>query len=151
VAAWALVLGAWHLPVVYDYTLTHQTVHDVEHLSFIAVGLLAWTQIVDPARRNALSLVQRLGCAMAMCGFAAILGSIFLLAGPLYPAYANQTTRLFGLTPLADQRLAGLLMIAEQLAAFAVCSALVLPGRRATLRKSEPGWTGSPDPAQRLA
>jgi cytochrome c oxidase assembly factor CtaG len=136
-AAWALVIGAWHLPAVYDYTLTHQTVHDLEHLSFITVGLLAWTQIVDPARRNALSLSERLGCAMAMCGFALVLGSIFLLTGPLYPAYAEQTTRLFGLSPLADQQLAGFLMIAEQLAAFAVCSALLLPARGAVRTRRE--------------
>jgi len=48
---WMLVIAAWHVPAAYDYTLAHQTVHDLEHVSFIAVGLLAWTQLVDPARR----------------------------------------------------------------------------------------------------
>ena len=145
-AAWVLVIGAWHVPAVYDYTLVHQTLHDLEHLSFIGVGLLAWTQIVDPARRNALSLSQRLGCAIAMCGFAFILGGAFLLTGPLYPAYADQTSRLFGLTPLADQQLAGLLMIAEQVAALTVCSAVLLPAR-GTVRMSR---KRRPRPAEAL-
>ena len=118
---WVLVIGAWHVPAVYDYTLTHPTVHDLEHLSFIAVGLLAWTQIVDPARRNTLSLPR--DSAARWRWRIRVRARRLLLAGPLYPAYADQTTRLFGLTPLADQQLAGLLMIAEQLAAFAVCSA----------------------------
>ena len=127
IAAWALVLGAWHVPAVYDYALAHQTVHDLEHLSFIAAGLLAWTQIVDPARHNALGLSQRLGCASGMAGFAVALGGLLLLTGPLYPAYAHQPARLFGLTPAADQQLAGLLMMAEQLASVVLCAAFLLP------------------------
>jgi cytochrome c oxidase assembly factor CtaG len=126
-AIWALVIGAWHIPAVYDYALTHQTTHDLEHFSFIAVGLLAWTQIVDPARRNTLTPSQRLGCAFAMVAFSVGLGGILLAAGPLYPAYAGQTTRLFGLSPAADQHLAALVMMAEQLGAFALCAACLLP------------------------
>src|SRR2546421_3736947 len=50
-AVWALVIGAWHIPAAYDYALGHQAVHDVEHLSFLTVGLLVWAQLVDPAHR----------------------------------------------------------------------------------------------------
>jgi cytochrome c oxidase assembly factor CtaG len=137
IAVWACVIGAWHLPAVYDYTLTHPTVHDIEHLSFITVGLLAWTQIIDPARHKTLTLSQRLGCLAAMAGFALALGGILLLTGPLYPAYAQQPIRLFGLTPDADQQLAGLLMIIEQLAMFALCSALLLPARSVARTRRE--------------
>jgi putative membrane protein len=126
-AIWALVVGAWHIPVVYDYALTHQTTHDLEHLSFVVVGLLAWTQIVDPARRNTLTRQQRLGCAFAMAAFSVGLGGVLVAAGPLYPAYASQTIRLFGLSPAGDQHLAALVMLTEQLAAFALCAAWLLP------------------------
>lgn len=126
-AVWALVIGAWHIPSVYDYPLTHQTAHHFEHFSFIAVGLLAWSQIIDPARRNALSIRERLGCAGAMVVFALGLGVVLLTAGPLYAAYARQGTRLFGLSPRADQQVAGLLMIAVQFASFAFCACALLP------------------------
>ena len=53
-------LGVWHVPAAYDYALAHPIAHDLEHLSFIAVGLLAWTQIVDPGRRKTLDPAQRL-------------------------------------------------------------------------------------------
>ncbi len=123
---WALVIAAWHIPAAYDYALTHQTAHDLEHLSFVAVGLLAWAQIVDPARRNTLRRSERLGCAVAMAAFALALGGALVLAAPLYPAYAHQGVRLFGLSLSADQTLAGLVMLAEQLAACALCAVFLL-------------------------
>lgn len=82
-----------------------------------AVGLFAWTQLVDPARRNGLSATRRFGCMAAMVGFALVLGGILVATQPLYPAYADQSTRLFALSPSSDQQLAGLVMIGEQLAA----------------------------------
>lgn len=136
-AIWALVVGAWHIPPVYDYPLAHQTAHDLEHFLFITVGLLAWSQIIDPARRNALSVRERLGCAGAMVVFALALGVVLLTTGPLYPAYAGQATRLFGLSSRADQQLAGVLMIAEQLASFAVCVCVLFPAIRRLRNASE--------------
>ena len=47
-AVWIAVVAAWHMPAAYDYTLGHQTIHDLEHLSFILSGLV-WMQITDPA------------------------------------------------------------------------------------------------------
>jgi drug/metabolite transporter (DMT)-like permease len=40
--AWIAVVAAWHLPQAYDYALRHQWAHDLEHGSFVLVGLLAW-------------------------------------------------------------------------------------------------------------
>ena len=36
---WAIVYAGWHLPRAYDYALSHQLVHDLEHISFLFVGL----------------------------------------------------------------------------------------------------------------
>jgi cytochrome c oxidase assembly factor CtaG len=137
-AAWMLVIAAWHVPVAYDYALAHETVHQIEHVSFVAVGLLAWTQLVDPARRNALHTGVRVCCMGAMAGFALVLGSVLIVAAPLYPAYAHQTTRLFGISSARDQQLAGLVMIVEQLAALGVCAWFLLVARDNEGRKR---WT----------
>lgn len=132
---WMAVLAAWHVPAAYDFALAHETVHDLEHASFIAVGVLAWTQLVDPARRN--SLRERFCCMLAMGTFALVIGTVLIATAPLYPAYADQTTRLFALSATRDQQLAGLVMIGEQLAALALCAWFLLPARveraRATL------------------
>jgi cytochrome c oxidase assembly factor CtaG len=50
---------------------------------------------------------------------------------PYYDVYAEQPERLFGLSPLSDQKLAGVVMMVEQLLTLGVALAvLVLAGRR---------------------
>jgi putative membrane protein len=126
-ALWAIVIAAWHVPAAYDYTLTHQVVHDLEHLSFVVVGVLVWVQLVDPARRRDLSLVGRLALAIALFAAGQVLADVLIFAQqPLYGSYAEQPDRLLGLSPLEDQRLAGLVMMVEQLLTLGTCVALLL-------------------------
>src|SRR5438270_13208379 len=44
-----LVLAVWHLPFLYEATLRNQPVHVLEHLSFLAVGVLFGRPILVPA------------------------------------------------------------------------------------------------------
>jgi cytochrome c oxidase assembly factor CtaG len=126
-AFWAIVIAAWHVPAAYDYTLTHQVVHDLEHLSFVVVGVLVWVQLVDPARRRDLGLVGRLALAIALFAAGQVLADVLIFAQrPLYGSYAEQPDRLLGLSPLEDQRLAGLVMMGEQLLTLGTCVALLL-------------------------
>ena len=126
-ALWAVVIAAWHVPAAYDYALTHKLVHDLEHLSFVLVGVLVWTLLVDPARRGDLSIAGRIGLAVALFAAGQILADVLIFAmRPLYPAYAEQPDRLLGLSPLQDQRLAGLVMMGEQLLTLGVCVAFLL-------------------------
>ena len=135
-AAWMLVIAAWHVPAAYDYTLRHKTVHDLEHFSFMLAGVLVWMQIVDPARRRHLNLPQCIGYMLALSGAGAVLAALLVLArAPLYPAYAGVDARLFGLSPLRDQQLAGVVMIGEQLAALGLCSWFLL---RAQISQAAP-------------
>jgi putative membrane protein len=111
-ALWAVVIAAWHVPAAYDYALTHQVVHDLEHLSFVLVGTLVWIQLIDPARRRDLGLTGKLALAIALFAAGQILADVLIFAmRPLYPSYADQPDRLLGLSPLQDQRLAGLVMM----------------------------------------
>jgi putative membrane protein len=120
-AAWALVIGAWHIPSAYDYTLSHPVVHDLEHVSFVIVGLLVWSQLIDPARRGALSVMKRFVFAGVLFGLGQILSGVLLLSGTLYPAYVAQPVRLLGLSPLKDQQLAGVVMMGEQMLTLGIC------------------------------
>jgi putative membrane protein len=124
---WAVTIAAWHIPAAYDYTLTHQVVHDLEHVSFVVVGTLVWIQLVDPARRGELSRAGRMGFAIALFAAGQILADVLIFAmRPLYGAYAEQPTRLLGLSPLEDQRLAGLVMMGEQLLTLGTFMAFML-------------------------
>ena len=119
-------MAAWHLPWVYDYAVAHQTVHDLEHLSFAIVGVLVWIQLIDPARHGRLRVPQRLLFALSLFVFGQVLADVLLLSlTPLYPHYADQPVRVMGISPLLDQRLAGFVMMIEQALSLGTC-ALVL-------------------------
>ena len=132
---WALGLAAWHVPVAYDLVLTRQWAHDLQHTTFLVGGLLAWTQLIDPARRGVPTVAGRIAFAMGMFACGTILADVLVFSfEPLYPAYALQDERLLGLSPLTDQRLAGVAMMAEQLVALGICVALLLRARERTAR-----------------
>ena len=116
---WAVSLAVWHVPRVYDAALESGSLHVVEHASFFLGGLLVWSQLVDPARRRALDDTQRLFYALALfaCG-QVLVNTLILSYRPLYPAYFGQSNPLFGLSPLADQQAAALVMMAEQILTF---------------------------------
>ena len=62
---------------------------------------------------------------------------------PYYDVYIDQPERLFGLSPLTDQKLAGVVMMVEQ--ALTLGLALVLLVRMARRSRAERGVT--PEPA----
>jgi putative membrane protein len=105
------VLVTWHLPFLYQATLTNEGIHVLEHLSFLATGVLFWRPIIAPAgARFGLSPIGKI----AYLGFAGIaptiLGIAFILSpSVLYPFYAA-APRISSLGPLEDQQLAGLVM-----------------------------------------
>ena len=127
VAVWALVMAAWHIPAAYDYTLTHQTAHNLEHACFFVAGLLVWTQLIDPARQGQLSRGRRLGVAAALLSLGTVLSDVLIFSfHPLYPSYAEQRDRLLGLSPVRDQQLAGIVMTADQLLSLGTCCLFLL-------------------------
>jgi cytochrome c oxidase assembly factor CtaG len=122
-ALWAAAVLAWHVPSVYDYAAAHPLVHDLEHLSFAVAGTLAWTQLVDPARHERLRRPQRVFFALAMIAITQPLVDVLLFStGSVYPRYSGA----HGLSALTDQRLAGVVMMVEQLLTLGTCVALLL-------------------------
>lgn len=123
---WAIVMASWHIPRVYDFAVEHQTVHDLEHLSFAIVGVLVWVQLIDPTRHGRLRVSQRLLFALVIFALGQLLADVFILTfTPLYPHYADQPARVMGIAPLTDQRLAGFVMMIEQAITLGTC-ALIL-------------------------
>jgi putative membrane protein len=130
-ACWTAATAAWHVPAAYDYALDHPFAHDLEHASFVLTGCLVWSQLVDPGRRRALTPGGRVAYALGLL-FAghAVVHPLLFGGGVLYSRYADQHERLLGLSPLADQHAAGLVMTAAEVltfGAFVAVSAWVLP------------------------
>jgi putative membrane protein len=126
-AAWVAAFGGWHFPGAYDYTLLHPWAHELEHATFVLAGTLAWLQIVDPAHRGRLTRGGRALFAFVMFAFGqAIATGLLVSRGPAYEVYAAQPHRVFGLSPLADQRLAAAVMLAEQAVTVGTALAVLL-------------------------
>jgi putative membrane protein len=123
---WALNLAVWHVPYLYDAALAHQGLHDFEHLCWTACGILVWTLLVDPGSHRRLSVGGRVALAAALFAAGQILTDVLVFSfTPLYPAYQGA----YGLSALADQQLAGIVMMVEQLLTLGCCVALLLRPR----------------------
>jgi putative membrane protein len=110
-ACYAVALVAWHLPGPYNAALETHAWHVVEHVLLIATAGLGWWPIlspstVAPALPYGAQLLYLFVFGMPMTVVAAfVTGAEHVL----YPFYAA-APRIFDITPLADQRLGGVIM-----------------------------------------
>ena len=108
------VMLVWHVPALYNATLTTEPIHVLEHLSFIGVGIVFWWPIIDPIREPGTRLVTPLTkiAMIAVSGIPpTVLGLIFALSPvPFYPFYVV-APRLWGLSAVADQQVGGVAML----------------------------------------
>lgn len=140
---WLAVLVAWHLPVLYEGALRHPPIHRLEHLSFVVVGTLVWVLIIDPARHERLTVGERIGVAAVVFWASQILSYVLVFSfEPFYDVYSDQPVRLFGLSPLTDQKLAGIVMMVEQTLTIGI--AVVVLIRMSRARSERAGWELSP-------
>lgn len=114
-AAWILqsvALWLWHLPALYQAALGSAAVHALEHASFLGAAVLFWWALVHSGRRGSLGLGYALGilAVFTLAMESTLLGALLTFAtAPWYPAY-EASVGAWGLSPLDDQQLAGLIM-----------------------------------------
>jgi len=103
-------LWFWHLPGPYGWALASEAVHTLEHLCFFIPALMFWSLVLEPLGRRRLDYGPCILFVATLGVQNGLLGALLTFAGrPLYAAYA-QTTVAWGLTPLEDQQLAGIIM-----------------------------------------
>jgi putative membrane protein len=129
----AIALWAWHLPGPYQATLSSGLMHSLQHTSFIVTALLFWWTILGSSRGE-LGRGRAILYLFVTALQTSALGALLTFAPSLwYPAYATTTTP-WGLSPLDDQQLGGLIMWIPGSIAYLI-AALVLFA--AWLRESE--------------
>jgi putative membrane protein len=105
-----LALWLWHAPAFYQAALTSESVHLLEHASFLGTALLFWWVILQPGDKGLWHYGVGMILAFATAMQSGLLGALMTFATmPWYPAY-RATTTAWGLTPLDDQQLAGVIM-----------------------------------------
>ncbi len=133
----AISLWVWHVPVLFQATLSSDLVHTIQHIFFLGSALLFWWSLMNSKRGAAGYGVAAL-YVFTTSIHSGVLGALITFAGTvLYPAY-NGTTASWGLTPLEDQQLGGLIMwvpagLVYIIAALALCAGWMSSSSRGPL------------------
>lgn len=110
--AWVLhgvAVWLWHAPSLYQATLQSEAVHTLQHMSFLITALLFWWALFH-GREGRLGRPAAVIYLFTTAGHTSLLGALLTFSTRLwYPLY-DATTTPWGLTPLEDQQLAGVIM-----------------------------------------
>jgi cytochrome c oxidase assembly factor CtaG len=127
-----IAIWVWHFPALFDAAVESDALHRLQHLSFFVTALLFWWALVQ--RSNPGVAVAHLFATML---HTSILGALMALAPRVL--YTAQTRHAldWGLTPLQDQQLAGIIMWVPAGTVYAG-AALAFAAR--WIRRSRPDW-----------
>ena len=114
-AIWVVNYGVWHLPWIYDAALRHpHSLLHLEHALYLLTGVALWWPVVHGPLGaggkaayvfGAFLLASPIGLMMA------------LVPDPIYDFYA-EAPRLWGLSTILDQQIAGVAMAAAEAVVF---------------------------------
>lgn len=123
VVAWVaaiVVMTLWHVPVFYNFALSHEGVHIFQHVSFLVTATMFWWPILQPLPERRLGTGVAVFYLFTAAAENSVLGIILTFIGPgHYPAYLHPDDAYgalhlirdsWGVSPAFDQRLGGLLM-----------------------------------------
>ncbi|HEU4599432.1 MAG TPA: cytochrome c oxidase assembly protein [Solirubrobacterales bacterium] len=111
---WAVNFYLWHIPALYGAAYGTAPAHLLEHASFVFFGCLTWMPVFGPLPKPSwFTAAWKVGYVIAVRFAGAILGNVLMWSGSvLYPVYA-EGERYWGITALADQSTAGVIMMVE--------------------------------------
>ena len=149
--SFSLVMAIYHVPNLYDLSLTNTSIHHAIHLVLLFVSLQVWWPLIGgieglpkPPFLPRLAYIFLLPVAQL-----AIFAGVTFYDGTLYQAYGNIPTRAFGLSIEDDQALAGVIMKIFGLFAFGITFIVTFFNwYRSELTPSQGGSSGRPHTAQ---
>lgn len=98
----------WHSAALYEAAVRYGWAHALEHTTMLGAAVLLWWAVLASARRGAV-LAAVLALFAVSAQEVALAALVTLAPEPWYAVYGG-TTEAWGLSPLADQQLAGSLM-----------------------------------------
>ena len=111
---WTLNLVVWHLPFFYEAAVRHSAVHAVEHIAFFGAGIVLWLPVLEtlPAPEW-FGTGAKLAYVVCVRLVATVVGNVFIWGGAAFYDVYDTGDDYLGLSPSADQSLAGSLMMLE--------------------------------------
>jgi putative membrane protein len=124
IPVYAIVLYGWHFSLFFDAAVRHPLVHALQHMSFVAIGILVWWSALEPKRRRLRGELWKIPYLLGARMVGMMLGMSFVLIRvPIYTGVYGSGERKFGLTPIQDQQIAGAMMVTLDILimVFALC------------------------------
>lgn len=113
VVVWILFTVAmwiWHAPRFYQAALNNDVIHTFEHVTFLIAAMLFWWILLKHNRPDHVHYAMTVPFLFLTVLQSGILGALMTFTSQSwYPDYASSTAA-WGLTPLQDQQIAGLIM-----------------------------------------
>jgi putative copper resistance protein D len=111
IPVYVAILYGWHMAFMFETALDNQAVHVLQHWSFVFGSVLVWWAPLEPKRRRLHGELWKIGHILGARLAGMMLGMAFVvMRSPAYDAYGD-AAREHGLTPLADQQIAGGMML----------------------------------------
>lgn len=110
--AFVIVYWGWHDPNAYDLALRSAFVHDLEHITFFAGSVLFWWHAIGagPRIHRPMSQGIRFAFLLSAVPISMVAGlAITFATQPIY-GYYEAMPRLWGISVMDDQRIAGVIM-----------------------------------------
>jgi len=133
IVAWvihAVALWTWHVPALFEAVLHNEWVHTAQHLSFLLSALLFWWALIH-GRQGWMGYGAAALYVFTTSLHSGLLGALLTFSKSVwYPSYVGLTNS-WGLTPLEDQQLGGLISRQEPHRVkdcTAVCLVMTTPG-----------------------
>jgi putative membrane protein len=138
----AVALWVWHAPVLYQAALESQIIHLLQHGCFLGSALLFWCTVIH-GRQGRMGYGIAVLAIFATAVHSSLLGALITFTpSPWYPAHL-ETAAAWGLSPLEDQQLAGLIMwvpggVIYVAAALALFAAWLVEAERRVRQREAP-------------
>jgi cytochrome c oxidase assembly factor CtaG len=111
---WALNFYFWHIPVFYDTAYGGAPLHALEHATFIFFGCLMWMPIFGPLPKPQwFTSGWKVVYVIAVRFAGAILGNVLMWSGSVLYTIYRPGEREWGISPITDQSIAGVIMMVE--------------------------------------
>ncbi len=109
---YVVVLYGWHLGFLFEGAMHHAVVHALQHQSFVIASALVWWSVLEPGRGRVPGELWKIGHVLGARMAGMFLGMGFIaLRTPTYVSAYGPGPRAFGLSGVADQQIAGGMML----------------------------------------
>jgi cytochrome c oxidase assembly factor CtaG len=107
-----LVLYGWHLGPLFEAATTSPALHALQHMTFVATGILVWWPLLEPGRRRMTGALWKILHILGARLAGMMLGMAFIISRtPFYTDVYGAGDRALGFSALADQQSAGAIML----------------------------------------